>query len=172
MADIQSISFLRDREAARRWYQNTKAGNYAAELMLKEKGSTFSAIYNKRDGWVQWTDMVQEHRNDLAVAADCAEARAAFDLARGARNSMMPPMKTAANWMRFMSVPDWYFFRKQIDTADPYYWNDQKNVLREALDNPQWCTVPADVIRGELERLMPKPAAARPTLFTPFGVKV
>lgn len=165
MPDIKSVSFLRDMQAARRWFQYTKQGRYAADLMLKESGTAFGEIYNKKDGWVQWADLVNEHRNDLALVTDCAEARAAFDLARGARPGMFPPLKTAANWMRFLSVPDWYFFRRQIDFADPDYWSDQKNVLREALDNPQWCTVPADIIRGELERLMPK-AAAKPSIST------
>lgn len=156
MGDIRSISFLRDRDAAKRWFQGTRQGLYAAGLLLRERGSDFGEVYNRRDGWVQWTDMVQEHRNDLAVAADCAEARAAFDLARGASRGKFPPLKTAAHWMRFFSVPDWYFFRRQIDVADPDYWNDQKNVLREALDHPEWCTVPADIIRGELDSLTPR----------------
>lgn len=170
MAEIQSISYLRDREAARRWFTSTSMGRYAADLLRSEKGGeVFGQVFNTKEGWVQWTDMVHEHRNDLAIAADCAEARAAFDLARGSRSLAIPPLKTAANWMRFMSIPDWYYFRKIAEHGDPYFWNDQVNTLREALANPQWCTVPADVIRGELERLMPKTTAASPRIVTPLA---
>jgi len=33
--------------------------------------------------------------------------------------------------------------RRQIEEGDPSYWNKHENVLREALDYPEWCCVPA-----------------------------
>src|SRR5436189_125039 len=54
-------------------------------------------------------------------------------------------------------VRDWLFFRRQIENMDPEYWNDPKNVLREALAFPEFCTVPQHIIRGELDRHLGKP---------------
>jgi len=153
--DNKSLSYLRDRKIARKWLSDTKPGQYAVELMKKDMGNANLAAILTDDKWVQWEDLIAEHKDSLAIAANCAEARKAADLARKSSSRMGPAMPTQAKWLRFFSPPISYVLRRQVETMDPDYWNDPKNVLREALDNDQWATVSADTIRGEIDRMIP-----------------
>ena len=107
-------------------------------------------LFRSDDHWVSWGDMLEEHRDDLALAANCQEARNSMDLARKSNSLNAPPQPTAAKWVKFFSPPMWYVLRKQVEVMDPNYWNDPKNTIREALSHPEWTTVSADYLRGEL----------------------
>lgn len=156
MADNQSISYNRDRTAARRWLEHTKDGQFAVEKMRQHfKGNLGDFL---GDNEISWSDMVEEQREGLAIAQSCSEAREAFNLARQSKSTMgVPPgLGNGAHFVKFFTPPLWYVLRRQVEVNDPEYWNYPLNVLREALSNPEWATVSAEYIRGELEKHLPK----------------
>ena len=153
--DIKSPSWLRDRKAAHRWLKNTADGKMAVRnLQENMPGGDLSSVLDNKEQWKDWEGMIEEHRNGLQIAGSCQELRNAADLARQARSNKMPPIGNHGKWLRFFAPPMWYVLRKQVEVADPDYWNYPVNVMREALEHPQWATIPLDMIRGELNQLM------------------
>lgn len=167
--DNKSPSYLRDREGARAWLTRTAEGRAARDLLIRNAGGNAAAILDD-DRHVDWEDLVRENRDLPVLAASNAEARASFELARQSRSTLGPPGGDKGKWLRVFSPPSGYVLRRQIETADPAYWNDPVNLYREALANPQWCPVPADHIRGKLESLLPKARKPRPELSLVTGV--
>lgn len=153
--DNKSPSYLRDREAARRWLTRTPDGRAARDHLMKHGPGGQARILDD-DQHVEWEDLVNENRDLPLLAANCAEARSAFEMARQARSTLGPPGLDKARWIRFFATPVAYVLRRQIETGDPDYWNDPRNLYREALDHPEWLCVPAEVIRGELEKVLPR----------------
>ena len=157
-SENKSPSYLEEREEARRWLLDTKEGQYAADI-LKEKGPHgIAAKVLDDDHFTDWESIVKEHRHDLVIAANCYEARNAVSMARQSSSLLVAPTQSHMKWRKIMSPPIWYVLRRQIETMDPNYWNDPANMYREALNNPQWTVVPADIIRGELEKHLPSGA--------------
>lgn len=151
--DNKSPSYLEDREKTRKWLTETEEGRYAADLLKTEDPNIVSQVLDD-DKWVDWQTMLEEQKDGLIIAENCAEARNSVELARKSNSMNAPPQPTAARWLRFFSPPMWYVLRKQVEVMDPDYWKDPKNIFREALDHPQWTTVPADYLRGELEKYL------------------
>lgn len=152
--DNRSVLYNEDRNFVRRWLDGDDDGRFALELTQRDTHASALRPERKDAGDVLTNDQhfdfssfYDEHRHDLAVAYNCREAREAFriDARTGERT-----------WVRFFQCPGWLFFRRQIENMDPEYWNDPKNVFREALAFPEFCTVPADRIRGEYERYLGK----------------
>lgn len=147
----QSPSYLEERERTRRWLQKSKDGQLAVDE-LRKQGQT---VVLDDDKEVQWDDMVAEYKGAAVLAASNAEAREAFELSRHASSNMGAPLNHGA-WRAFASMPLGYVIRRQIETMDPGYWDDQVNLYRECLEHPEWCRVPADYIRGRLNDVLPK----------------
>jgi hypothetical protein len=156
--DNKSPSYLSEREFVRDWLSNTEEGRHTVDLLKQEDGQSIVSQVLDDDQWVDWAEMLDEHREDLALASNCAEARKSVDLARKSNSLNAPPMPNAAKWLKFFSPPMWYVLRKQVELMDPDYWNDPKNTLREALKHPEWTTVSAEYIRGQLEQYLGKSA--------------
>jgi hypothetical protein len=170
--DNRSIPYNEERAAVRDWLSTTKDGAFAVEQLQKEAGS--SALKpEKRDAGdiltndqhVDWPSVYREHKDDLAVAYNSRAAAEAFKIDARIGNDA---------WIRFFQCPGWLFFRRQIENMDPEYWNDPKNVLREAMAFPDFCTVPQHVIRAELDKYLGKAhtrlivAPGEAGLFRPF----
>ncbi len=153
-SDNKSISYLEERERVRKFLLNDPNGKYAVDLLKGEKDADLTKVLDD-DKNTNWDGMLNEHRSDLIVSSDCKEHREAAELARQS-SSVMAPMGGGRDWLKFFSPPLWYFLRKQIECQDPDYWNDMRNVLREALDNPQWTTQPAVIIRGMYDKVRQK----------------
>jgi hypothetical protein len=152
--DNKSPSYLKERAAVRKWLSETEEGRYAVDLMRAQEGPAAVSRILDDDKWVGWADLIEEHKNDLTIAANCHEVRKAVDLARKSNSLSAPPTSQGGKWLRFFTPEMGYVLRRQVETMDPDYWNDPKNVFREALRNPQWLTVPAELIRGELEKYL------------------
>jgi hypothetical protein len=153
--DNKSPSYLQDREAARRYLTQTPDGKVARDFLIKNApGGDASSILDD-DEHVDWEDLVRENKGLPVLAANCSEARRAFDMARQARSNLGVPLDKH-RWLKFFSAPLGYVLRKQIETCDPKYWDDPANLFREAMDHPEWCCVPSDVIRAQLEAHLPK----------------
>ena len=145
-----SPSYLEEREKVRKWLSTTKEGQHTVGIMKQQDGDLAVSKLLDDDQWASWGDLMTEHKDDLVLASSCAELRNAADLARKSNSLNQPPMSQGARWMRFFSPPIWYVLRRQVEVGDPDYWNDPVNVMREAMENSQWSTLPADYIRGEL----------------------
>lgn len=152
----RSPSYLQHRDKVRRWLANTKEGQFAVELFRQIDSAKHVSQVLDDDNWVDWGDVMQEHKHDLVIASDCAEHRAAAELAMQSSTKMAPPTSQGSKLMRFFSPPIWYVMRRQIERGDPAYWNHPQTVMKEALANPQWCVVPMSYIRGVYEAMMPK----------------
>ena len=156
--DNLSPSYLAERDDVRRWLFTSQDGRIAVDHLKKwaiKTGHNPTAIFDD-DRQVQWGDLVRAYKGATVLATTNAEARAAFELASQSSSIMAPPAGGKDKWRLFARVPLDYHLRRMTETADPDYWNDRVNLYRELLDNPDWCTVPADVIRGELEEALPK----------------
>jgi len=153
--DNKSPSYLEEREQVRRWFQKTQDGKEARRILMDAVGGDASRILDD-DKHVDWEEMVKDYAGCSVLAASCREAREAFEIARQSKSSMGPPGVDKGKWVHWFSTPIGYVLRRQIELADPDYWNDPINVFREAMDHPEWCRVPMDVIRGELEMRLPK----------------
>lgn len=151
----QSPSYLEEREKARRFLLETKEGAEATKQLKSFMGPDTSAVLDD-DRWTNWGDIVKEHRQDTVIAASCQEARSAFDLARQSSSIHAAPLPGKSKMRRIFSPPMWYVLRKQIQITDPNYWNDPVNIYREALAHPEWSTVSAEYLRGQLAELLPK----------------
>jgi len=125
-------------------------------LRMNAPGGDLGKVLDEKSHWVDYEDILREHREDLILAANCHEARQAVSLARQASTTMAPPAPSQAKWARIASFPIGYVLRRQIETGDPDYWNHPENVLRETLAKPDWAALPLDVVRGELENYLPK----------------
>mgnify|MGYP001591707516 CR=1 FL=1 len=155
-SENQSPSYLEEREYARWWLMNTKDGRAAADMLRRHApGGDASRILDD-DKVVAWGDLVRENQGLPMIAANCREARNAFDLARQASSNFNAAPFGKDVWRKFFTPPLGYFFRRQAEVADPDYWSDPKNVYREALAHPEWCCVSADHIRGKLNEYLPK----------------
>lgn len=157
MSDPKSPSYLKAMRAAHHWLLNTKDGKYATEFLRQNSPNQDLAAVIENGGWINWEDMVSENRDNLLLASNCYEAREAVKLSRQSKGLMGAPTTSQSKLMRFASFPLWYVLRRQVETADPDYWSSPVNVMRECLKHPQFTTVPAEIIRGQLERLLPKP---------------
>ena len=91
-------------------------------------------------------------------------------MAQQSSSMLVSPSPTHAKWRLVFQPPIWYVLRRQIETMDPNFWNDPANMYREALNNPLWATVPAEIIRGELEKYLPKGNIDVPALTVVGGV--
>lgn len=154
--DNKSPSYLKERDAVRKWLLDTKAGQWAAELARREAPRQNLSPFFDDDKWLGWGDIYQEYRDALVVAANCAEARETARLQIKSRNSMGIPAHGPSRMMRFFSPPMSLVLRRQVELQDPDYWNDIRNVLKEALNYPEYCCVPASMIRAELEANQPR----------------
>jgi hypothetical protein len=160
----KSPSYLRERLLIRRWLLESREGRFATELLKRDsnlhpdgvtKHGDLSRILDD-DNYVDWEDLYLEHKSSLVIASNCAEAREAASMQMQAKGSLGPPIGGPSKMMRFFSPPLWYHLRRQVETQNPEYWNDEVNVLREALANELWLCVPAHIVRGALEALLPK----------------
>jgi len=150
--DNKSPSYLEERAASRRLLLGTKDGHLHTEILkTKVADGDLSAVFDD-DHWLDWQEVVREMRGSVILAANCAEARRSTEIAMQSRYRLAPPLSGQAKWLHFFAPPVWYVLRRQVEMMDPDYWNDPKNTLREALDCPWWTTVPASLIRGELEK--------------------
>jgi hypothetical protein len=155
--DNKSPSYLTERDDVRRWLFTSQDGRVAVDHLRKwaiKTGHNPANLFDD-DKYVQWGDMVRAYKGATVLATNNAAARAAFELASQSTSNMSGP-GGKDKWRLFARVPLDYHLRRMTETADPDYWNDRVNLYRELLDNPDWCTVPADVIRGELEEALPK----------------
>jgi len=154
--DNKSPSYLTVRAAVRDWLLRTKEGHFATELARREAPRGNLAPLFDDDKWLGWADIYNEYRDALVVAANCAEARETARLTVKSRNSMGIPAHGPSRMMRFFSPPMSLVLRRQVELQDPDYWNDMRNVLKEALNYPEYCCVPMSLIRAELEALQPR----------------
>jgi hypothetical protein len=152
----RSPSYLQEREAVRKWLLQTKEGHWATELAKREAPQQNLAPFFDDDKWLGWGDIYREYKDALVVAANCAEARETARLQMKSRNRMGIPAHGPSRMMRFFSPPMSLLLRRQVELQDPDYWNDMRNVLKEALNYPEYCCVPLSLIRSELESLQPK----------------
>ena len=153
----KSPSYLQEREAVRKWLLETKTGHYATELLrrgMPEHQSLANVLDD--DKWVDWGDIRREYKEALILAANCREARETARLNIQARNTLGVPAHGPSKMLRFFSPPMSHVLRRQVEMQDPDYWNDLRNVLREALLWPEWTCVPASLLRAELESHLPK----------------
>jgi hypothetical protein len=156
--DNQCPEYLAEREYVRKWLKATPDGRMAESILLRSSSKKkMQAVFDDED-MTDWEELVKEYRGSTVLAANCQEARGAFDLARQSRSTLGPPGASKGRWRNFLSLPLGYVLRRQIETCDPDYWNDPKNVYREALQFPEFCKVPPEVIRGKLEAILPKGA--------------
>lgn len=154
--DNKSPSYRAEREAVRKWIERTPDGKYARKQLMDAMGGDASRILDD-DQHVDWEEIVREYKGATVLAANCREAREAFELARQSSSlRQLPPSQDKSKWVKFLSAPAGYVLRRQIELADPDYWNDPINVYREAMEHPEWCSVPMDTIRGMLNDLLPK----------------
>lgn len=155
--DNKSPSYLAERQKKRRWLLSNDPNAQLARKYLREMapGGDAASVLDD-DQQVAWDDIVEEHRFDAMIAANNMEARKAFELARQSSTSMGAPNHANSYMRHFASTPTWYVIRRQIETMDPEYWNDPKNVFHELLEHPEWVTVPIDDIRGQLEMYLPR----------------
>ena len=154
--DNKSPSYLLEREAVRKWLLQTREGHFATEMARREAPrENLSPVFDD-DKWVSWGDIYREHRNSLVLAANCREARETAHLTMQSRNTMGLPPHGPSRMLRFFSPPMSLVLRRQVELQDPDYWNDMRNVLKEALNYPEYCCVPLNLIRAELEALQPK----------------
>lgn len=154
--DNKSPSYLVEREAVRKWLLETREGHFAAELARREAPHDNLAPFFDDDKWLGWGDIYREYKDAIVLAANCAEARETARLVIKSRNSMGLPAHGPSRMMRFFSPPMSLVLRRQVEMQDPDYWNDLRNVLREALLYPEYTCVPLSLIRSELEALLPK----------------
>lgn len=154
--DNKSPSYLVEREAVRKWLLETRAGHFATELARREAPHDNLAPFFDDDKWLGWGDIYREYRDALVLAANCAEARETARLTIKSRDTMGLPAHGPSRMMRFFSPPLSHVLRRQVEEQDPDYWNDMRNVLREALLYPEWTCVPISLIRAELEAHLPK----------------
>lgn len=154
--DNKSPSYLVEREAVRKWLLETREGHFATELARREAPNDNLAPFFDDDRWLGWGDIYREYRDAIVLAANCAEARETARLVIKSRNSMGLPAHGPSRMMRFFSPPMSLVLRRQVEMQDPDYWNDLRNVLREALLYPEYTCVPLSLIRSELEALLPK----------------
>lgn len=161
--DNKSPSYNREREAVRKWIEKTPDGQIARKQLMDAMGGDASSILDD-DKHVDWEEIVREYRGATVLAANCKEAREAFELARQSSSlRLLPPSADKAKWVKFFSAPTGYVLRRTIELADPDYWNDPINVYREAMEHPEWCSAPMDVIRGLLNEVLPKARKAHET---------
>ncbi len=151
----QSPSYRKLRADVRRWLTETSEGQYQTSILRDNMpGGHLEKIFDD-DNWTDFEGVITEGRGSLVIAASCAEARRTCEIAMQAKYRVSPPSHGQAKWLRFFSPPLWYVLRRQVEVMDPDYWNSTANTLHEALRNPQWTTVPASILRGELEKYMP-----------------
>lgn len=156
--DNKSPSYNAVRDAVRRWLLQTKEGHFATELVRREAPRQNLAPFFDDDTWLGWDDIYQEYKDALVVAGNCAEARETARLQIRSRNSMGVPAHGPSRLMRFFSPPMSLVLRRQVELQDPDYWNDIRNVLKEALNYPEYCCVPLSLIRAELAAHQPRGA--------------
>ncbi len=154
-SENKSPSYLEERERARRFLTQTKDGKFAADLIRRNTQPGEANVLDD-DNWVDWEEVMREHRHDTIIAASCQEAREAASLSRQSSSILAPPNPSKSKLRKFFSPPLWYVLRRQIETADPDYWTDRVNQYREALKNPEWATVSPECIRASLEDLLPR----------------
>lgn len=154
--DVKSVGYQKMRAEARRWLLNTDAGQHTVKILRRHAPGENLAKLLDDGGWIDYEDMLKENAGNLVLAANCAEARRGVEMAMQAKGRMGPPTKGQARWGHFASIPLWYVLRRQVEAMDPDYWNDPVNVFRELMKNPEWSTVPEEVIRGELLKYLPK----------------
>lgn len=152
----QSPSYLAERERVRRWLARHPDGKEALRVLRQHAAPGVMNQVLEDDQQTDWEEMVKDYRGASVLAANCAEARASFELARQSRSNMGPPQTDKQKWTKFFSAPIGYVLRRQIEVMDPDYWNQPVNVYREALAHPEWCSAPADYIRGALESFLPR----------------
>jgi hypothetical protein len=154
--DNLSPSYLAERARVRRWLEQHPDGREAMRVM---RGSSTPAELNavlEDEKQTDWEELQKDYRGASLLAASCREGREAFELARQSSSIMGPPKTDKQKWVKFFSPPLSYVLRRQIELSEPDYWNIKVNVYREALAHPEWCTAPADYIRGALENCLPR----------------
>lgn len=154
--DNRSPSYLVEREAVRKWLLETRAGHFATEMARREAPRDNLSPFFDDDKWMGWGDFYREYRDAIVLAANCREARETARLTMKSKAGIGPPTHGPSRLMRFFSPPLSHVLRRQVETQDPDYWNDMRNVLREALLLPEYTCVPMSLIRAELEALLPK----------------
>ena len=153
----KSPSYLKEREAVRKWLLETRTGHFATDILRRGMPAHESlANILDDDKWVDWQDIRREYHEALVLAANCREARETASLTIQARSTLGAPAHGPSKMLRFFSPPLSHVLRRQVEMQDPDYWNDLRNVLREALLYPEWTCVPASLIRAELESHLPK----------------
>ena len=154
--DVKSVGYQREKRYTVDWLKETRAGAFAEEILRKgSPGGNLSRILDD-GGWKSWEDIYTEHKDDLVLAANCREAREAFDIARKSHSRLAPPTGSGSKMCRVASFPLSYVLRRQIEVMDPDYWNSPLNFLRECMDHPYWVTADINVVRGMLEALLPQ----------------
>jgi len=153
----KSESYNRDRSLVRRWLLETREGQFATEMANRgmPKGDNLSRLFDD-DKWLDWEDLYKESKDSIVLAANCREAREGARMAMKSTTSMVAPTGGPSKMMRFFSPPMSHVLRRQIEVQDPDYWNDPKNVLREALLYPEYACVPESLLRAQLESMLPK----------------
>lgn len=153
----QSPSYLGEREEVLRWFQKSPDGQYLRDLIRRvDKPSDSVRIFDD-DNCTNWEDLQKEYKGAVVIAANNQEARAAFEMTQQSHSNFAPPPGGPSKMLRIFTPPLGYVLRRQVETADPYYWNDHLNVYREAQLHPDWCPVPQSYIRGALEAALPRP---------------
>ncbi len=153
-SENKSHSYLTDRERFMRWVKLRKSGQLAREnLMLHSDAGNASQLLED-DRFTDYEGIMEEHREGVLVATNCAETRKDFQ--RTQQGGRMVGLPGGARWLRFASIPAWYHWRKVAEEGDPDYWDDPRSQLRAVLEHPEWSCVPLSVIRGALNDLEPK----------------
>jgi hypothetical protein len=152
----RSQSYLVEREAVRKWLLETREGHFATELARREAPNDNLAPFFDDDKWLNWADLYREYKEAIVLAANCREARETARLTMQSRNTLGIPAHGPSQMLRFFSPPLSHVLRRQVEMQDPDYWNDIRNVLREALLYPEYTCVPVSLIRAELESHLPK----------------
>lgn len=152
-AENKSPSYNAVRSAVRNWLLTTPEGKYATGKLKQFQKPSFGHNHLQHvideAYWTDHAEIYREYKDALILASNNAERRRQFE-----RGEIKPT--PGSRMMKIFSPPLSYTLRRQAEEMDPDYWNDPRNVLREALANPEWTTVPADYLRGQLESLLPK----------------
>jgi len=157
--DNKSISYLQEREKTHRFLTGTADGRLAIDNLRQDATPEEMQRVLGDDRFTDHATLREEHRGGVLVAESCREAREAFTIDQ--------MHQTGAKWVRFFAPPFWYYIRRQIDSGNPEYWKDPANTMREALECPQWATVPAWYIRGELMKFTHGTVITPAPVFTP-----
>jgi hypothetical protein len=150
----QSPSYLRDREAFFRFVDKTPDGKLFKDNIKRFSPSNAAANEWEDGRWVDYDSAMQEAKNGVMVATNCAQLRTDVENARQGRSTLGLPGGSSMH--RIGQVPAWYYWRRVQETNDDEYWNNPKNNLYELLFRiPEYSVVPRQQLMAEWEQMKP-----------------